>query len=113
MDKIIERGMLFDFYGELLTDHQKNIYSEAVYNDLSLSELSEETGISRQGVHDLIKRCDKQLSEYEDKLKLIEKFQSIKKRLKELEALVDGDKTVDSSLKEELRAGFNKIIEDL
>ena len=75
MDKIIERGLLFDFYGELLTDHQQKIYSEAVFNDLSLSELSEEEGISRQGIHDLIKRCDKSLQEYEEKLGLIKRFQ--------------------------------------
>ncbi len=75
MEKIVEQALLFDFYGELLTDHQKRIYEEAVNEDLSLSELAEEYGISRQGIHDIIKRCDKTLLEYEDKLHLIEKFQ--------------------------------------
>ena len=78
MEKIVEQGLLFDFYGELLTDHQKKIYEEAISEDLSLSELAEEYGISRQGVHDLIKRCDKILLDYEEKLHLIEKFQKTK-----------------------------------
>ena len=44
--------MLFDFYGELLTEHQKKIYEDAVFGDLSLGEIAQEYGISRQGVHD-------------------------------------------------------------
>ena len=56
MEKIVEQGILYDFYGELLTQHQQKIYEDAVYHDLSLSEIAEEQGISRQGVHDLIKR---------------------------------------------------------
>ncbi len=74
MEKIVEQGLLFDFYGELLTDHQKKIYGDAISEDLSLSELAEVYGISRQGVHDLIKRCDRILAEYEEKLQLVEKF---------------------------------------
>ena len=63
MEKIFEQGILYDFYGELLTEHQQKIYEAAVYNDLSLGEIAEEQGISRQGVHDLIKRCDRILDE--------------------------------------------------
>ena len=40
MEKIVEQGMLYDFYGELLTDHQKKIFEDAVYNDLTLSEIA-------------------------------------------------------------------------
>ena len=78
MEKIIEQNLLYDFYGELLTEHQRKIYESAVYEDLSLKELSDEYGITRQGVHDLIKRCDKILSDYEDKLHMIERFEQIK-----------------------------------
>ena len=53
MEKIVEQGLLYDFYGELLTEHQRNIYEGVVFNDMSLSEIAEEQGISRQGVHDL------------------------------------------------------------
>ena len=59
MDRILEQNLLYDFYGELLTEHQQRVYEDAVYNDMSLSEIAGEQGISRQGVHDLIKRCDK------------------------------------------------------
>ena len=76
MDKIVEQGLLYDFYGELLTDHQKQVYEDAVYHDMSLSEIAEEQGISRQGVHDLIKRCNKILADYESKLHLVEKFEN-------------------------------------
>ena len=74
MEKIYEQTLLYDFYGELLTKHQQSIYEDAVYNDMSLGEIAEEQGISRQGVHDLIRRCDKILLEYEGKLHLVERF---------------------------------------
>ena len=61
MEKIVEQGMLYDFYGELLTEHQRKIYEDVVLNDMSLSEIAEEQGISRQGVHDLVRRCDRTL----------------------------------------------------
>ena len=81
MEKIVEQGMLYDFYGELLTPHQRKIYEDVVFNDMSLSEIAEELGISRQGVHDLVKRCDKILAGYEEKLHLIEKFIATKEKV--------------------------------
>lgn len=78
MEKIARQNMLYDFYGELLTEHQRRIYEDAVYGDLSLSELAQDYNISRQGVHDLIKRCDKLLEGYEAKLHLLERFLEIK-----------------------------------
>ena len=66
MDEILKQSLLYDFYGELLTDHQKSVYEAAVLEDYSLSEVAEEMGISRQGVHDMIKRCNKALDDYED-----------------------------------------------
>lgn len=74
MEKIVQQTFLYDFYGELLTERQKQIYTEVVQNDLSLSEAGERFGISRQGVYDMVKRCDKILQGYEDKLHLLEKF---------------------------------------
>ncbi len=87
MDKIYEQTMLFDFYGELLTEHQRSVYEDAVYRDMSLGEIAEERGISRQGVHDLIKRCDRILQEYESKLHLVERFAKAKKTVAEIERL--------------------------
>lgn len=74
MEKIVRQSLLYDFYGELLTEHQKSIYEDVTMNDLSYSEIAGLNGISRQGVYDMIKRCDKILEDYETKLKLVEKF---------------------------------------
>lgn len=71
MEKIVEQGLLYDFYGELLTKHQQSVYEDVVFNDLSLSEIADEQGITRQGVHDLIRRCDRTLLGYEEKLGLL------------------------------------------
>lgn len=87
MDKIYEQTMLFDFYGELLTEHQRSVYEDAVYRDMSLGEIAQERGISRQGVHDLIKRCDRILQGYESKLHLVERFARAKKTVAEIEKL--------------------------
>ena len=87
MDKIYEQTMLFDFYGELLTEHQRSIYEDAVYNDLSLGEIAEQQGISRQGVHDLIRRCDRILQGYEEKLHLVERFGRARKTVEEIQRL--------------------------
>ncbi len=87
MEKIYKQTMLFDFYGELLTEHQRSIYEDAVYNDMSLGEIAQERGISRQGVHDLVKRCDRILQEYESKLHLVERFAKAKTTVGEIERL--------------------------
>ena len=104
IEKLELRGMLYDFYGELLTPHQKKIYEDAVVNDLSLSEIANEQGISRQGVHDIIKRCDKALAEYEEKLHLVEKFARIKHMISQINLLTDDVR---------IRQLSNEIIEEL
>lgn len=91
MEKIVEQGLLYDFYGELLTPHQRRIYEDVVFNDLSLSEIAQEAGISRQGVHDLIKRCDKALEEYESRLHLMRRFGQIRQKLERIRELCDDD----------------------
>ena len=104
MERFIEEALLYDFYGELLTEHQKKIYEDAVVNDLSLSEIANEQGISRQGVHDIIKRCDKALAEYEEKLHLVEKFARIKHMISQINLLTDDVR---------IRQLSNEIIEEL
>lgn len=99
MEKIVEQGLLYDFYGELLTEHQRHIYEDVVFNDMSLSEIAEEQGISRQGVHDLVRRCDRLLASYEVKLQLIHKFNQTKKMVEEIkESAVSYKETGDKSL---------------
>ncbi len=84
MNEILEQTLLYDFYGELLTEHQKEIYEQFVLEDFSLSEIAEQAGISRQGVHDLVKRCQKTLEGYEEKLHLVEKFLSVRKKVDQI-----------------------------
>ena len=95
MDKLLEKSLLYDFYGELLTEHQKQVYGALICDDMSLSEIADEFGITRQAAHDLIKRCDKILNNYELKLKLVEKFQHIKAEVEEIEKI-----SADSVVKE-------------
>lgn len=87
MEKIVEQGLLYDFYGELLTGHQQEIYESVVYENLSLGEIAEAEGISRQAVHDIVKRCDKMLLEYEEKLRLVARFTSIKEKISQINEL--------------------------
>ena len=84
MEKIVQQTLLFDFYGELLTKHQQRIYEDVVCNDMSYSEVAAQQGVSRQGVHDLIKRCNRQLQGYEAKLHLVEKFLDIQGKVRDI-----------------------------
>lgn len=79
MDKIFFLTMLYDFYAELLTDKQKDIFELYYLNDLSLYEISSQYNISRQAVADIIKRTEKSLLHYEKKLSLVEKHLNQKK----------------------------------
>ena len=89
LDLIVNRDLLFDFYGELLTEHQKRIFTEVVFDDYSISEVARDEGISRQGVHDLIRRCNKILEEYEAKLHLVAKFVKIREMVGEIQSQAD------------------------
>lgn len=73
MEKILYKTLLYDFYCELLTDKQRQMFEMYYLEDCSLQEISEELGISRQGVRDNIKRTEKNLEDYESKLKLVSK----------------------------------------
>lgn len=113
MDKILKQTLLYDFYGELLTAHQKEIYEEVVLDDCSLSEVAETHGISRQGVHDLIKRCQKMLEGYEEKLKLVEKFCTIKEKVERIEHLTDGISEEPEKQLQQIRSYAAEILEEL
>ena len=107
MERIVEQNLLYDFYGELLTERQQQVYESVVLEDYSLSEVAEDLGISRQGVHDMIKRCNKTLEEYEQKLHLVEKFLNIRAQVKQIRVLAreyHSDEIVNIS---------NEILEEL
>ncbi len=90
MAKDMKIGMLMDFYGQLLTDKQYDALDMYYNQDLSLAEIAEESSISRQGARDFIKKGEKQLNEYEEKLGLVKRFNDITKQIAEMNAIIDG-----------------------
>ena len=77
-------AMLYDFYGDLLTDRQKDFYDLYYNEDLSLAEIAENYGITRQGVRDVIVRAEAYLTEIEDKTGLIRRFHTMQSQLREI-----------------------------
>lgn len=84
---ILEMSLLYDFYGALLKEHKRQIFEDYILNDYSLREIALEQGMSRQGVHDIVKRCSKELEYYEERLHLVEKFQKTKENVNEIHAV--------------------------
>ena len=114
MDKLARQALLFDFYGELLTEHQRSIYEEVVLNDYSLSEVAQDQGISRQGVHDMVKRSTKILEGYEEKLHLVERFVSIREKVHVIHGLTQNYEGKELGvLMEQIGSLSNSILEEL
>ena len=113
MEKIAQQGFLYDFYGELLTEHQKQVYEDVVLNDMSLSEIAQKFGISRQGVHDLIKRCDKILRGYEEKLHLVERCLGSRERIARICELTDHYQGNVEAAMDEIRSISHEMLEEL
>ncbi len=82
-------AMLFDFYGDLLTDRQREFYDLYYNEDLSLAEIAENYGISRQGVRDVIVRAEAAMTEVEDKTHLIRRFHQMQAQLDAMAAAAD------------------------
>lgn len=82
-------AMLFDFYGDLLTERQKEFYDLYYNEDLSLAEIAENYGISRQGVRDVIVRAEAAMTEIEDKTHLIRRFHRMQEELSAIERAAD------------------------
>ena len=108
MDSLLQISLLFDFYGELLTEKQKNIYRRYYDDDLSLSEIALELDISRQAVRDQLKRTEKILKEYEEKLNLVEKFLIHKEAVSKIKKIAE-----DIENKFELPYNMLNCIEDI
>ncbi|MCH4888331.1 DNA-binding protein [Acidaminobacter sp. JC074] len=108
---------LFAFYGELLTDKQKDILTLYCLDDYSLGEIAEDLSISRQGVHDTVKRATKTLEDYESKLGLMDKFNKnnlllndIQLKMMNLSQIVDGDSEV---LRKEVKNVIGIVTRDI
>ena len=114
METKVELAYLYDFYGELLNEHQRHIYEDYVLNDLSLGEIAAEEGISRQGVHDMVKRCSQKLANYEKKLRLVEKFLKVKEEVGQIHELAKQFKEhPDEKILNDIETISNQILEEL
>lgn len=85
-------ALLFDFYGDMLTDRQKEFYDLYYNEDLSLAEIAENYGITRQGVRDVIVRGEAILTELEDKTGIIRRFHKMQDQFTQLQTHLDGIK---------------------
>ncbi len=88
-DKAFHMTMLFDFYGDLLTDRQKEFFDLYYNEDLSLAEIAENAGITRQGVRDVLVRSEAILNEMEEKTGIVARFLEMQKISAEIENAAD------------------------
>ena len=115
MEKIVEIAVLFDYYGKLLSEKQYNVVDQHCNEDLSLKEIAELNGISKQGISDILSRAEKKLRFYEGELKLISKFDKINSSLKEINLLIEKSKIEDSpslNILDIIQKKNNEIIEN-
>ena len=90
MDERLHSTLLYDFYGGLLTDKQREIFESYFLNDLSLREIGEPAGISRQAVSDLLKRTKNLLLDYEARLGLVARHMALSASVEKLEQCLSG-----------------------
>ena len=115
MDTRLRQSLLYDFYGELLNDHQKEVFSAAIFDDMSYSELAEEYGVSRQAAFDLVRRINKKLEKFEESLGLLQRFMAAKDKMDELTKSVDGiKKTLDNSdIDDKIRRKLSRELDNI
>ena len=101
--------MLLDFYGELLTEKQRECYDLHVNEDLSLAEIAEQSGISRQGVWDNIRRAEASLQEFEEKTGLLARFTETKRSLKIIRDLLQNVPPCEAA--EKARTEIDRLIQ--
>ena len=112
-EETLYRTMLFDFYGELLTAKQKE-YFDLHYNaDYSLGEIAEMTGISRQGVWDIIKRAEETLRKTEEKTGLIGRFREHQEAVAEMETTIEALKQLTDGRAKELAQALSESLNKL
>jgi len=112
MEKNIQISLLFDFYGDILTEKQSECIDLYYNEDLSLSEISRHLGITRQGVLDNIRRGEAVLLKTEEKLKLVEKFDGIHAKVDEINEIIRKIETSPSVelLSDDIKRNINDII---
>ena len=103
LQKKVDLAFLSAFYGGLLTEKQRRVLSLHCEEDLSLGEIAADVGISRQAVHELILRSERQLNEYEEKLGLLERFRRMKAALNLCESRLESAKQALDEAEDALR----------
>ena len=111
-------ALLYDFYGDMLTDRQKEFYDLYYNEDLSLAEIAENYGITRQGVRDVIVRAEAILTELEDKTGIIRRFHKMQEQFKQIEQAVDAiaqrnDERYQDDTVEELCGQVKRVLSQL
>lgn len=97
MEKIVEIAVLFDYYGKLLSEKQYKVIDQYYNEDLSLNEISEINGVSKQGISDILNRSEKKLKFYESELHLIQKFIEISDKLNKINEYIQSNYSVTSN----------------
>jgi predicted DNA-binding protein YlxM (UPF0122 family) len=108
-DKLL-KTLLYDFYGDLLTDKQRAYYSLRHNEDLSLAEIAEQAGISRQGVHDILTRAENTLIQTEEKTGLIRRFTQLQK---DIDAALEIVAKQEEAVADEPAAQLIRELEDI
>lgn len=112
IEERVELSLLYDFYGALLKENQRRMFEASILDDYNLAEIAEDENITRQGVHDAIKRACKQLREYEQKLGLVEKFEKQKELVKKLHIILKGINIGDEGELEEVYSIIDEILDE-
>ncbi len=114
-DEVTKASILYDFYGELLSKRQREVITFYYEDDLSITEISENLCISRQGVHDALKNAEKSLAKYEQKLGLVAKLEDMRNAVQKIDKKIDtilADEVLQEVTKKELLQ-IKKIIDEL
>ena len=113
MEDALFRTMLFDFYGELLTDKQREYFDLHYNEDLSLAEIAESEGISRQGVWDIIRRAEEGLRRYEEKTGLVERFAAQRSLIRRAEEKLTELRSLTAGRAGDLAGEIADIVQEL
>ena len=115
IDEYTKQSLLFDYYGGLLTKRQQELMNLYHEENLSLSEVAEELGISRQGVYDTVRNAEIALTGYEKKLKLVKLFEETEAAIKKIDSTIEEliiENTNNEQLKQKL-SDIKNIIDNL
>ena len=113
MEEKVRLAYLFDFYGDLLNKKQSEIFQVFAFQDLSLQEMAEEQGVSRQAVHDKIRRSVRALEEYEKKLGLLAKYRRISELADSIEEEIRAHSEIEGRLRDNITTKLEEIKEVL